>query len=185
MPSIAPEQLRQAVSEWSQRSYSFMRTKNFIHETGVERIDVDGAYVDCGDGLPVVIISLKAPFAARDENDNLHVGALMAIVDQYSTTAQLGNPDYWVPSGKQGMAPVLADYWKPRINNELGVSRNLRLRSVLPVPCGSRLVLECKILENTETSCLLSIRVFSEDGKLLAVASHDKVKLLKPIQAKI
>ena len=183
-PLTTSAQLKKAEEQFLKLIHT-NKEHDFLNKVQLTSVVLDDAYLDNNDGLPVVVLRLKTSNAARDEKENIHIGALTAIIDYFSTLSQFAQPDYWEVTECDDEDPVMPEYWIQRIPLEAGVSRALRIHVLQPIPCETEFIHKCKILENTQSTCYLSVHIYSTDGKLLATGIHEKAKMQRAITAKL
>lgn len=56
-----------------------------------------------------------------------------------------------------------------------GVSRNLNVSYLRPVPCGIQVHVVCQVASLGKQLATITAKMQTEDGKLLCLAQHDKV----------
>jgi acyl-coenzyme A thioesterase 13 len=91
--------------------------------------------------------------------DNMHGGAVAVVFDMCTTmcTGPIARKDFW---------------WFG------GVSRKLDVTYLRPVNVGSRIVIECELLQiGKRLATIRGVMRDKSDGKILAVAEHNKASI--------
>ncbi|KKA28919.1 hypothetical protein TD95_002489 [Thielaviopsis punctulata] len=89
---------------------------------------------------------------------NLHGGCIATLIDMLTSLSL-------VPVQKPG-------FWE-----FLGVSRTLNVTYLSPVGAGETVTVECEVVSLGKRSCHLTAVLKSEDGRVVATGTHDKVDL--------
>lgn len=92
---------------------------------------------------------------------NLHGGAATSLFDTLTTTALL-------TVAKEG-------YW-----DSLGVSRTLTVTFLRPLPMGTKVFLDCKVLAAGKKMANLKGTMRTADGKICVICIHDKAAVESP-----
>lgn len=123
----------------------------------------------------VVLLEARAPAHAGDHEGVLDTGALVTMVDWYTSLAIFGNPRYWPQINER--KPTRAETKK--VAAQLGISRSLKVQVFEPIHVDQAILFECHILSDTPGSSCTLVRILDEDHRLLAVGTHDKIKIPK------
>lgn len=104
----------------------------------------------------------------------VHGGCVVTMVDNYTTWALLSDARYWktFDPAKENYTDILT-----AVVDEFGVSRNLNVTFLRPVPIDADILLICRIQSNSTRYTHITFEILDcNTGKQLATGSHDKAK---------
>lgn len=135
----------------------------FIHMTRIESVNTDE-----------VAPSIEFRLETKDWMNNLmgavHGGCATTMVDNISTWAIIGDPKYW----KNGET---SDEALQTVSREFGVSRNLNLTFVRPIPLNAEIAVIVKVQSNTRRTTHLTFEIIDpKTKKQYVLGTHDKAK---------
>jgi acyl-coenzyme A thioesterase 13 len=116
-----------------------------------------------------ITFKFKTNEVMKNVPGNVHGGCATTIADNLSSWTLLADPRYW---GKNKPLVQIVIH----VSQELGVSRNLNLTFVRPIPIGVDILFKCTLVSSSRRYTYFTFEFTDMQGKQLVIGTHDKAK---------
>ncbi|KAA8916537.1 hypothetical protein TRICI_001400 [Trichomonascus ciferrii] len=163
MTSVSLDQVREVFSYLQVPARDTSWGGDFVKMARVESVDVNEV-------CPVIEFHIETKEWMNNMMGFVHGGCATTMADNISTWAIMADPRYWKKSSEG--SDVLA-----AITNDFGVSRNLNLTFVRPIPLNSTIAFVVKVQSNTKRYTHLTFEIIDpKTKKQYVLGTHDKAK---------
>lgn len=163
MKSVSLDQVRELFSYFQVPKKGMSWGGDFLQMARIEAVDVN-------DVCPTIEFHIETKEWMNNMMGFVHGGCATTMADNISTWAIIADPRYWKDGNDT--SDVLA-----AVTQEFGVSRNLNLTFVRPIPLDTTIAFVIKVQSNTKRYTHLTFEIIDpKTKKQYVLGTHDKAK---------